>query len=119
MKRLANADFELFAEMISDVQDKEVDKQTEEDGEFTRKPAGQTENRRLSDVLDRVGKRRKKAETTAMTGIGIKSTIRMPCLKWNGKIRNVSTACSTNMNLQSHKSYEHGITESNRKVALR
>ena len=55
MKRLANADFELFAEMISDVQDKEVDKQTEEDGEFTRKPAGQTENRRLSDVLDRVG----------------------------------------------------------------
>ena len=60
MKRLANADFELFAEMISDVQDKEVDKQTEEDGEFTRKPAGQTENRRLSDVLDRVGKKEKK-----------------------------------------------------------
>lgn len=60
MKRLANADFELFAEMISDVQDKEVDKQTEEDGELTRKPAGQTENRRLSDVLDRVGKKEKK-----------------------------------------------------------
>lgn len=60
MKRLASADFELFAEMISDVPDKEADKQTGEDGDLTRKPSGQTDNRRLSDILDRVGKKDKK-----------------------------------------------------------
>ena len=60
MKRLASADFELFAEMISEALDKKPDDEPDEGGGLTRKPSATAENRRLSEVLDRAGKKDKK-----------------------------------------------------------
>ncbi len=50
MKRLATADFDLFAEMVSEVSDSHDDG---EDEPLTTKPGASAEGRRLSDVINK------------------------------------------------------------------
>lgn len=57
MKRLASADFELFAEMVTDTPDAgEEVREENENGGLTTRTSGQAESSRLSEVLNKVRK---------------------------------------------------------------
>lgn len=59
MKRLALADFDLFAEMISDVAEDDQEEDPDDEENLTRKPSSKAENRRLTDVINQVQKGKK------------------------------------------------------------
>ena len=59
MKRLALADFDLFAEMISDVAEEDQEKGQDDEDNLTRKPSFKVENRRLTDVINQAQKGKK------------------------------------------------------------